>query len=243
MGNSQCVTLLKDAVMKKISTILVLLMVLIFGASVCAQDENAEETGKDFLEVALFGGLSMPIGGITDWTSTGPTGTLAMGTKAGFDMGFNIGYYVTPQIVTGLDYTYSQYDIDTDLPSLDSRRHRIYGLAAYGTYYFFGESNFVPYLKAQAGIDIPKFTTSIYDGNIDSYVYRELSYDPGFAFGFGAGLFYYTYDFGGVYVEANFRNGLTDKVKGKSGNDTYVFGTNESVLDIRAGLKVFFGQE
>ncbi len=229
--------------MKKLSAILVLLAVLAFGATVCAQDENAEETEKDFLEVALFGGLSMPMGGINDWTSTGAEGTLEMGAKAGMNFGFDIGYFATKNIVAGVNYTYNQFGIDSDLDALDSRKHRIYGFSAYGKYYFFGESRFVPYLKAQAGVDFPKFTTSIFDRNTDSYVYREFSYHPGLAFGFGAGLFCYTFDFGGVYAEANFRNGLTDKVVGVSGKDEYVFGKNASVLDIHAGFKVFFGQE
>jgi hypothetical protein len=243
MGNLQCVTLLKDAVMKNFSTILVLLVALTLYTSVCAQNDVAEETGKDFLEVALFGGLSMPAGGITDWTTTGSDGVEALGAKTGFDFGFDIGYFVTPKIVSGLNYTYSQYGIDTDIAGPDSRCHRIYTVAAYGKYYFFGESNFVPYLKVQAGVDFPKFTTSVYDDNVSGYVYRELSYKPGLAFGFGAGLFYYTFDFGGLYAEADFRNGLTDKATGKAGKREYTFGTNESVLDIHAGIKVFFGQE
>jgi len=245
MGNSQCVTLLEDAVMKNFSTILVVLVALTLYTSVCAQNDVAEETGRDFLEVALFGGLSMPAGGINDWTTTGSNAleVLTLGAKTGFDFGLDIGYFVTPKIVSGLNYTYSQYGIDTDIAGPDSRSHRIYSLAAYGKYYFFGESNFVPYLKVQAGVDFPKFTTSVYDDNVSGYVYREFSYNPGLAFGFGAGLFYYTHDFGGLYAEANFRNGLTDEVTGKAGDREYTFGTNETVVELHAGIKVFFGEE
>jgi hypothetical protein len=221
-----------------------LLAVLALAPTVFAQDgaELDDMVEKDILEVAVFGGLSLPMGGLGDWTSVGALGEPQdMGAKTGFSFGFNLGYFLTANMVLGADMSVNQYSIDTEESVLDSRNHIMYGALAYYKYYFFSESNFAPYLKGSVGVVIPKFTTIVQDHGLGVYEYRDLSYDPSFAFGLGAGAFYYTHDFGGLLVEVDYVHGMTDGTKGKYQGTEYEFGENTSLLDIRGGIKVFFG--
>jgi hypothetical protein len=225
--------------MKMFSLLLVALLTL--GTVVMAQEE---ESVKDFMEVAIYGGGSLPVGGISDWSQTTPaTGTELLGTKFGFDAGFDIGHFLTPTLVIGLNLTFAQYGIDSDSAAVASLHHRLVCPSIYLKHYFSGESNFMPYVKVHAGVDVAKYTTRVYDGNEGAYVYRELSYDPAPSFGFGGGVFYYTFDYGGIYAEANYHMALTKNVTADYGRDKYTFGETASVIDVHAGLKVFFGGE
>jgi hypothetical protein len=177
-------------------------------------------------------------------------GTYKLGAEMGFNFGIEVGYFLTANMVLGLNVTASQYTIDpdvpneNDLPAIESRHHRIYSPSLYLTYYFSGESSLVPYVKGSAGIDVVKFTTRVYDLNEGGDEYRELSYDPGFAFGVGGGLFYYTHDYGGLFLEVNYRHGLTSDVESDYGTrGPYVFGEAASLLNVNAGIKVFFGSD
>jgi len=237
--------------MKKLFPMLaaLLLFSVCVNVHVLAQDEDEEEV-KDFLEAALFFGGSLPVGGLSDWTVTNELGTYKLGTEMGFNFGFEVGYFLTTSMVLGVNITASQYTIDAevpnenDLPLIESRHHRIYSPSAYMKYYFSGESSLVPYIKGHAGLDIVKFTTRVFDSNVGGDEYRELSYDPGFAFGVGAGIFYYTHDYGGIFLEANYHYGLTSDVESDYGSrGPYVFGEAATTLDIHAGIMVFFGSD
>ena len=231
--------------MKMFSSLLAIFLVLALSAGVLAQAEE-EEYEKDFMEAALCFGGAMPMGGLSDWSvTTDATGFEQLGTKFGFDVGLDVGHFLTPSLVVGLNVTYSQFAIDSDSSAVASMHHRIIGPGAYLKYYFVGESNLMPYLKCQAGVDILKYTTRVYDSHVShgSYVYRELSYHPAPAFGFGGGLFYYTHDFGGLYLEVNYHLALSQDVIGEYQDREYTFGETASVLDIHAGLKVFFGSD
>ena len=225
--------------------ILLATVVLLAGSGVMAQqDEGYQDEYRDILEAAIYGGLNMPMGGVSDWTTETPTGPIPFAPKTGFSLGGEFGYFATPNIVTGVQFLYSQYAIDSDNEAASERHHRVFAPAVYLKYYFFGESNFVPYLKAHAGVDFLKFTTSVVnDGEGGEFQYRELSYDPAFAFGFGGGLFYYTHDYGGLFLEVNYHTALTDEVEGSFGSPKYVFGENLSYVEVHAGIKVFFGSE
>ena len=236
------------AVMKLFSSLVTAALLLVLSSGVMAQDEDEEEFVKDFMEVAVYGGLSVPMGGITDWSVQLPDidATESLGAKTGFDYGFDVGYFWTLNLVTGVTFTVHQYTIDSDSSAVDGLHHRIYSPAAYAKYYFFGNSNLVPYVKAHAGVDIPKFTTKEFDSNVGNnggYEYRELAYDPAFAFGFGAGAFYYTSDYSGFFIEANYHTCLSEKAGGSYQGRSWDFGENISLVEIHAGIKVFFGSE
>lgn len=194
----------------------------------------AQETEeKDFLEATIHGGLASPTGAVTNWSDT-------LGAKSGFLAGVEVGYFLTPSIVLGVDLSYYQLGIDaTDAAS--DRHHRYYNIALYGKYYFFSESRFAPYLKAQAGVDNAKFTTSVRDNNGGDPKYRDMSYDPAFAIGAAAGAFYYTSDVSGFYVEAGLHQGFTKNAKGTYQASSYKFGESTSMFELRGGIALFFG--
>lgn len=194
----------------------------------------AQETDeKDFLEATIHGGLAAPTGGLSNWSDS-------LGAKSGFLTGVEVGYFLTPSIVLGLDLTYSQLGIDAT-GAAKERNHRFYNVAIYGKYYFFSESRFAPYLKAQAGVDNAKFATSVRDKDGGDPKFREMSYDPAFAIGAGAGLFYYTSDVSGFYLEANVHQGFTKNAKGTYQDNSYKFGESSTLFDLRGGLALFFG--
>ena len=229
--------------MKMFSWFLVVSLMLVMSAGVMAQDDD-EEYAKDFIEVAIYGGGAIPMGGLSEWTiSNETTGTENLGAKFGWDVGFDIGHFLTTDMVLGINVTYAQFGIDNNTPELASMCHRLIGPAAYLKYYFSGESNLMPYVKGQVGVDVVKFTTRVWDQNVGAYEYRELSYKPGFAFSLGGGLFYYTHDYGGLYLEAAYRTALTKDVVGDYEGLEYTFGETAAIIDIHAGITVFFGSD
>ena len=184
------------------------------------------------------------MGGLTSWTiSNEATGSEELGAEFGWNVGFDVGHFLTTSMVLGLNVNYARFGIDSDNPMVATMRHQMIGPAAYLKYYFSGESNLMPYVKGQVGVDIVKFTTRVWDPNIVGYEYRELSYHPGLSFSLGGGLFYYTHDYGGLYLEVAYRTALTSDVVSDYEGTEYTFGETASVLDIHAGIKVFFGSD
>jgi len=214
--------------MYKLALIITGILLVTVSSAVLAQDEQE----KDFMEVAGFGGFSSPIGGINKWGSD----TLA--AKSGWDMGVDVGFFLTPSLVLGVNFVYNQFPIDNPNEPT-SMHHRLYNPALYAKHYFFSESKFAPYLKAQAGFDNPKFATLVSDGGIDKY--RELSYKPAFAIGCGAGLFMYTSDISGFFVEANIHHAFSTNSTATYQGQEFPFRTSSTVIDVHAGLAAFFG--
>ena len=222
--------------MKKLSALLMLISLLVLLEPAAAQDDY-EDVIKDYLEVVGSFGVNIPSGALSDWES--PAG-IKVGAKTGFGFGGDIGYFLTTNMVLGIHFTYVQYSIDSevDLPGLN---HRFYNPSLYFKYYFFGESNWAPFLKAEIGVDNPKFTTQVQEDGTGRFKYRELSYDPVLSFGGSAGLFRYTSDYSGVFVEANVHYGLSDKSEGTYQSSTYEFGEKSLLIQLQGGIKVFFG--
>lgn len=217
--------------MKRFLLLFVLLTVLALGLPAFAQDEDADEYG-DNVEVALYGGTGLPGGTLTDWNDS-------LGATSGFNVGFDIGYFVTAKLVMGLNFTYTQFNVDaTDRAS--ETKHQLYSPNLFAKYYFEGESNFVPYLKAHLGFENPKFTTTAWN-NKGVPIYRQLSYSAVFAGGLGAGLFLFTSDFGGLFVEGNYHYANSKDASKDYGGKTYLFNENLSTIDIHAGVRILFG--
>ncbi len=230
--------------MRKTSIVAAAFILLLFSGSLFAQDETE---GRDVLEVAMYGGAAIPSGGLSTWTTGEEFGqSIERKARTGFNIGLDIGYYLKPNVNLGISLIYSQFDAGepTGLPidpALDKQRHRLYNPSLYLKYNFEGESNFVPFLKVRAGLDNPKFSTYVYDNNTSQFKFRELSYDPAFAFGASAGLFYYTADFSGIYVEAGYHAGLTKNVKATYQDTEYKFNESTGVIWINFGIKLIVG--
>lgn len=195
--------------------------------------ESAEDEGGETLEVRLHSGLSLPLGAIKDWNDS-------LGAKTALALGTEVGFFIKSNLLFGLAFTYSQFGIDTEGPGKDLN-HKLYSPHLYLKRYFFGESDFAPFVKIHAGVDFAKFATIVDDGG--TLKYRELSYAPAFGFGANVGLFRYTSDYGGVFVEAGISHVLAKEAAKDYGGMEYKFGEAITVASIQAGIQVFFGGE
>ena len=219
--------------MKRVHLMLVFLLLTVLVGQAIAQNEEEEQ--RDILEISIDGGLSIPTGDLSNCKDT-------LGAKVGFSLGLEAGYFVTPNFVAGLNFIYGQYTIDTNSPA-KSLHHRLYDPSLYLTYYFFGQSSFVPYLKAQFGLDNPKFATVVTDTNgVQPTVFRELSYDPALSLSGSIGMLVYTSDFSGLFLEASYHHAFSDNITGSFQGTDYSFGVNNNLIEIRFGVRAFFGK-
>ena len=224
--------------MKKSSILIAASVLLLLNLSAVAQDEYEE--GKDVLEVSIYGGVGLPSSGLSDWMTGNELGVPEdRAPKTGWDFGLDIGYYVTPKFNLGINFLYTQMGIDIDGDSDHS--HKFYNPNIYAKYSFEGESDFVPYIKVHFGLDNPKFSTLVFDNNSSSRKYRELSYDPAVAFGGSVGLFKYTSDFSGLFLEAGYHMALTEDTEGTYQDDTYTFNEQTGIIRINAGVRLIIG--
>ena len=95
-------------------------------------------------------------------------------------------------------------------------------------------------MKTSAGLEFAKFTTFV--DNPAGRRYREISYDPVFAYGAGAGIFYFISDFSGLFLEANYRAAISDAdTEATSQDDIYKFGSDLGRIDIHVGVRILIG--
>lgn len=217
--------------MKWIATVMALALVVMLSQPAAAQDDYEF---VDILEVNFYGGIGIPVGGIADFQDS-------LGASIGASVGLDIGYFLKSNIVLGFSFMYTRMGHD-DIAVLEDEGlyHRLYNPNIYLKYYFQGESNLEPYLKAHVGLEHPKFTTFAKHQEGDRF--RELSYGAAFAFGFGAGLFYFTSDWGGVFIEGNYHYAFTEDNTKEFGLEEITFGENLSTIDLHAGLRILFGE-
>ena len=217
--------------MKKGSILIAVLVLLTVNLTVLAQDEE-----RDVVEMGFFGGLGIPGSGLTDWK----TGDYERAAKTGFDLGMDVGYFLRPNLVVGLNFVYTQFPIDTG-DKKSSHNHRLYNPNFYVKFLFEGESNWTPYVKGHVGLENPKFSTFAQDeaGEGESR-FRELSYDPAIAFGLGAGLIYYTAYYSGVFIEANYHQAFSKNAEATYQDDLYEFGEDLGTFDIHFGIRILF---
>jgi outer membrane protein W len=209
-----------------------MVVVLGIGISASAQDDVV----WDVAEVCFHGGLGIPAGGIGDFHDS-------LGATTGWSVGLDIGYFLRYNMVIGFSFKYTQLGIDPDMgidaaSQVENEHHRLYTPSLYLKYYFYGESNFEPYLKGHVGVENPKFYT---DRNKPTRKFMAVSYDPSLALGFGAGLFYYTSDFSGLYLEANYHWANTKEASRDYPSESVVFGDNLGLLDIHGGVRILIG--
>jgi hypothetical protein len=203
------------------------LFVLLCGVPVLAQDYEEEE--RDLLELVFYGGAGIPGSGVSDWSDT-------LGAKTGFTVGLDFGYFLSPELVLGLSFSYLQFEVDTDSEA-NALNHRFFNPSLYLKYYFFTEGNLAPFVKAHAGVDNAKFATFV--GQPSRF--RELSYDPAFSFGIGGGLMYYTSDYSGLYLEVDYHQAMTENVAKTYQDTEFKFGSNSGLVNLRAGIAIYFG--
>lgn len=214
--------------MKFWSILLALILVFAINTVAFAQEDDEE---RDLLEICFYGGLGSPMGGLTDWHDS-------LGAKMGWSLGLDLGYFMKPNLVVGVNFQYTQFGIDGP-DNLEGSSHRLYNPNLYAKYFFTGESDFEPYIKGHVGLENPKFTTSLEAQS----KYRAISYDASLAVGLGVGLFYYRTDYSGLFIEVNYNYADTKGVERDFGGRTLSFEETVGVLDIHAGVRVLVGSE
>jgi hypothetical protein len=137
--------------MKKIAFGMAVLILFIVTLPLHAQEEE-----RDVVEVGFFGGVGIPAGGLSDWK----TYDRARGAKTGWDIGLEAGCFLTPRVVLGVNFVYTQFSIDV-AGDQTNHNHRLYNPNVYVKYLFEGESNLIPYLKGHVGVENPKFSTFV----------------------------------------------------------------------------------
>lgn len=217
--------------MKFWSILTALFLIFAINTVALAQDDDED---RDLLEICFYGGLGSPMGGLTDWQDS-------LGATMGWSGGIDLGYFMKPNLVVGVNFQYTQFGIDGPA-SLDGASHRLYNPNIFAKYYFSGESDFEPYIKGHVGIENPKFTT---DWSTDEGAsrYQSLSYDASLAAGFGVGLFYYRTDYSGLFIEANYHYADTKNAKRDYADRSFSFDETVGVLDIHAGVRVLIGSD
>ena len=209
---------------------ILLTLILLFAISTAAFAQYDEED-RDLLEVCFYGGLGSPMGGLGDWHDS-------LGAKMGYTFGIDFGYFMKPNIVVGFNFQYTQFGIDGPA-EVDDASHRLYNPNLYAKYYFSGESDFEPYIKAHVGIENPKFTTYL----VNDAKYRSVSYDASLAAGLGVGLFYYRSDYSGLFIEVNYNYADTKDAICDYADETLNFEETTAVLDFYIGVRLLVGSE
>jgi hypothetical protein len=209
--------------------ILAFAFVMAFPLGLAAQDDAAEE--RDLLELNLYGGLSVPTGGIKDFGDT-------LGTKVGLNGGVDFGVFIKSNVTLGFGFNYSQFEIDNENPTI-THKHRVFSPNLFLRYYLPTSGDIAPYVHGRVGLDFPKFTTIVVDDG--SPKQRDLSYSPAFAAGLGAGVFMYTSDYSGFFLEADYHQAFSDGSDKEFKGVTYKFNENYGLLDIRVGVHLLFG--
>ncbi len=215
--------------MKKM-VLVTILAVLLVSAPAGAQEQ--EGYVKDLMEINFFGGGGIPSGKIKEFNDS-------VGAKTGYNFGFDAGFLITESWVAGLNFTYTGFKVDAG-KNVQGLHHKLYSPNLYVKYYLGSKSDFLPYLKAQGGIAFPKFTTLAANSG-GQQRYRELSYDAVFSYGVGAGLFIFTTDFSGLFVEGNYYAASSHNAKVNYQGTDYYFGTDLDMIDIHAGIRILIG--
>lgn len=206
---------------------LAIFLAVIFTATLCVSS-FAQDVERDVLEVSFMGGLAVPAAGISDWHDS-------LGANTGWNVGLDVGYFATSNFVVGLSFVYSQFSIDAD-DEASELKHRLYNPNLYLKYYFIGESYWEPFIKAHVGVENAKFTTSLVAPK-----YKAVSYDPALAYGVGAGIFRYTSDYSGLFLEATYHLAATSEAKREYAEQTLVFGENLGIFDLHLGIRILIG--
>ncbi|MGH8014934.1 MAG: hypothetical protein ACREBV_01945, partial [Candidatus Zixiibacteriota bacterium] len=103
-------------------------LALVLGISSQALGQEEQAYVKDFMEVNLFGGGGIPSGDLKDFGDT-------TGAKTGFNIGLDAGFFITENLVGGLNFTFTEMSIE-DNTTVGGLHHKLYNPNLYLKYYF-----------------------------------------------------------------------------------------------------------
>ncbi|MCX6826910.1 MAG: outer membrane beta-barrel protein [candidate division Zixibacteria bacterium] len=208
--------------MKKSGLSFVVILLLLFAVSAVAQTNEEEKNAKwRNFEVTVLGGMAIPTSSLKNWNDS-------LGAKTGLNFGGYGGYYLNDRVSIGTYFTYSQYSM-----KLYRLHYKLYDIGTYLKYDFVGKSSFEPYIRISAGGVFAKFATWV---DSTGKRLREVSFRPGLSLGATAGLLYYTFDFGGLFIEGTYHHAFLENSKGTHAGIDYDFKKNLDYIDIRAGI-------
>lgn len=207
--------------MRRVIQSVIIVSLLLLSSLAYAQYEE-----DPYIEGYVGGNFSMPMGHLKN--DVVPD---SLNATNGFGLDIGIGYYLKPNLITGLYFNVRNMGADEiDL------NHRMFEFGAYGKYLIgdFAEKNLVPYFRLSAGLNFSKLATKV-EGE-SGPIFRELSYDPTLGTELALGAHYKTNDFGGIFAEAAFHFDMTDGATGEYKGINYEWGGNDMFVMFRLGI-------
>ncbi len=187
-----------------------------------------EEEAEPFIEGFVGANGTLPMGYLkNDLVVSGAD----LNAKFGVGVDVGAGYYFTNSLIAGLYFSARNMAVE------DYGFHdRFFELGLYGKYLFANitEKKWSPYVRLSAGLNFSKLATRVQDG--DSYVYRELGYDPCLGTGAGLGMYLKMNAHGGVFLEGTYHIDMMDGVGGEFKGVDYNWGDNNQYAVITAGV-------
>ncbi len=201
----------------------ILLAVILFSLSAPTFAQYEEDS---FIEAFIGPNFTLPTGHLkNDLVPDSLNATSGIGFDAG------VGYYYKSNLVIGGYFRFLHMGVE----ELDMS-HRIYSAGLYGKFFFadIAEGSGSPYIRFSGGLNFDKFVTEVVDGSILRY--RELSYSPTPAVEFSLGYHLKTTDAGAIYIEAAYGYDFSDGVTGEFKSQKSIWGANNQVVVLRAGV-------
>ena len=207
-------------------------IVLLSGWGLVARQAAAEIHEDAKFELSLGGGLAVPADDFKSNYRFAPTNNFTgnLAAKTGYHFTVSGGYYLLDKLSVGLNYSYSQFDID---PAITSLKYRVYSIGMYGKYHFTYENRITPYVRVLAGIAVPNFNTPLRTVGLG---FRENGYGikPEGLVSLGARIS--TTEWGGFFFEVGYRYSDVAGARTSFKQESYELPADVAQIQISAGF-------
>ncbi|MFQ5607487.1 MAG: outer membrane beta-barrel protein [Candidatus Zixiibacteriota bacterium] len=194
---------------------------------------SAEIHEDALFEVSIGGGLSVPVDDFKEFRFADFNGDLGAGN--GFHVDASGGYFLLDQLSIGVSLAFSQFGIDNPATDL---KYRIYSVGAYGKYHFGYESRVTPYIRLQAGIAVPNFSTPL---RTPGLAFRENPYDLRAEARASLGARISTSEWGGFFIEAGVRYSDVAESESDFKQEIYEIPVDAAQFQLTAGFSFDIG--
>lgn len=199
-----------------------------------APSENLQARIHDdaAFEVSIGGGPSIPTSDFSSFHAD------TLGAKSGYQFGVSVGHFVTDLLSLGVGFNYSESKVVSGATPENLLHYRLYSGGVYAKYHFGYSKKVTPYVRLQANVSAPDFTTPLTTPGLS---YRENSYDLSLGVVASLGARISTFEWGGIFVEAGYRY-ISTAGKGTSFKQIdYVIPADVSQIEISAGFSFDIG--
>lgn len=204
-------------------------IVLLAGWGLAARQATAEIHEDAKFELSLGGGLAVPADDFkSNYRFAGEPGNL--GAKSGYHYTVSGGYYLLDKLSVGVNFTYSQFDVDSIGIAF---KYRLYSIGMYGKYHFTYENRITPYVRVLAGIAVPNFNTPLRTVGLE---FRENGYSikPEGLISIGARIS--TTEWGGFFFEVGYRYSDVAGARTSFKQESYELPADVAQIQISAGF-------